>query len=127
MSILPLRQDFVGGLAIIGVAAFAFWQGRDLAMGTLGGMGPGMLPKSLAVLLGAPGCAARRERARRSRRPPRAGFRSAAPYSCSARIAAFAVSVRPGGPLVAGPLAIFIAACGSPESRVGRNARLRGR
>src|SRR5262249_56544647 len=47
-----LRQDFVGGLAVIAVALFAFWQAADLQIGTLGGIGPGMLPKSLAVLFG---------------------------------------------------------------------------
>jgi Tripartite tricarboxylate transporter family receptor/Tripartite tricarboxylate transporter TctB family len=47
-----LQQDFIGGLAVIGVAAFAFWQGAGLPIGTLGGMGPGMLPRGLAVLLG---------------------------------------------------------------------------
>jgi Tripartite tricarboxylate transporter TctB family len=47
-----LRQDFIGGLVVMAVAAFAFWQGADLSIGTLGGMGPGMLPRGLAVLLG---------------------------------------------------------------------------
>ena len=47
-----LRQDFVGGLVVIAVALFAFWQAADLPIGTLGGMGPGMLPKFLAVLFG---------------------------------------------------------------------------
>jgi putative tricarboxylic transport membrane protein len=52
-----LRQDFVGGLVVIAVALFAFWQATDLPIGTLGGMGPGMLPKSLAVLFGLLGAA----------------------------------------------------------------------
>ena len=45
-------QDFVGGLVIMAVSAFAFWLGSDLPIGTFGGMGPGMLPRSVAVLLG---------------------------------------------------------------------------
>ena len=49
---LWLRQDFAGGLVVIAVALFAFWQAANLPIGTLGGMGPGMLPKSLAVLFG---------------------------------------------------------------------------
>src|SRR5262245_42806807 len=49
------RQDFVGGLVVVGVALFAFWQGWGLPIGTVGQMGPGMLPKGLAVLLGALG------------------------------------------------------------------------
>jgi putative tricarboxylic transport membrane protein len=116
MSILPLRQDFVGGIAIIGVAAFAFWQGRGLAMGTLGGMGPGMLPKSLAILLAALG-ALLAVNALRDSGPRLSRFSIRGTLFVLGAIVAFGVSVRPGGLLVAGPLAIFIAACGSPESR----------
>jgi hypothetical protein len=29
-----LRQDFIGGVAVIGVAAFAFWQSSDLPVGS---------------------------------------------------------------------------------------------
>jgi putative tricarboxylic transport membrane protein len=118
MSILPLRQDFVGGIAIIGVAVFAFWQGRGLAMGTLGGMGPGMLPKSLAILLGLLG-ALLAVNALVDRGPLLSRFSIRGPVFVLGGIAAFAVSVRPGGLLVAGPLAIFIAACASSESRWG--------
>jgi putative tricarboxylic transport membrane protein len=118
MSILPLRQDFVGGIAIIAVAAFAFWPGKDLALGTLGGMGPGMLPKSLAVLLGLLG-ALLAVTSVAERGPLLGRFSIRGPVFVLGAIAAFAVSVRPGGLLVAGPLAIFIAACGSSESRWG--------
>ena len=45
-------QGFVGGLVLIAIAAFALWQSRELAAGSLGAMGPGMLPRGLAVLLG---------------------------------------------------------------------------
>ena len=118
MSILPLRQDFVGGVAIIGVAAFALWQAKDLAMGTLGGMGPGMLPKSLAVLLGILG-ALLAFNALTDRGPRLSRFSIRGPLFVLGGIVAFGIAVRPGGLLVAGPLAIFIGACGSPESRVG--------
>ena len=105
MSILPLRQDFVGGIAIIGVAAFALWHGKDLAMGTLGGMGPGMLPKSLAVLLGALG-ALLAVNALVDRGPRLGRISIRAPVFVLGAIAAFAVTVRPGGLLIAGPLAV---------------------
>jgi putative tricarboxylic transport membrane protein len=118
MSLLPLRQDFVGGIAVIVVAAYAFWQGKDLAMGTLGGMGPGMLPKSLAVLLGLLG-ALLAVNALRDRGPRLSRLSIRGPLFVLGAIAAFAVSVRPGGLLIAGPLAMFIAACGSQESRWG--------
>jgi putative tricarboxylic transport membrane protein len=118
MSILPLRQDFVGGIAIIGVAAFALWQGQDLAMGTLGGMGPGMLPKSLAGLLAILG-ALLAFNALTDRGPRLSRFSVRGPLFVLGGIVAFGISVRPGGLLVAGPLAVFIGACGSSESRVG--------
>src|SRR5499426_1943943 len=41
-----------GGGIRIAVALFAFWQAADLPIGTLGSVGPGMLPMSLAVLFG---------------------------------------------------------------------------
>ena len=42
-------QDFLGGLAVIAIAGLAFWLARDLPDGTSGGMGPGTLPRGLAV------------------------------------------------------------------------------
>ena len=41
---LRSRQDFVGGLVIIAVAAIGYWLGRGLPGGTDGGIGPGTLP-----------------------------------------------------------------------------------
>jgi len=118
MSILPLRQDFVGGIAIIGVAVFAFWQGAHLPIGTLGGMGPGMLPKTLAVLLGLLGGLL----VFSSMTGPDAlldRWSIRGPLFVLGAIVAFGVSVRPGGLLVAGPLAIIISACASNEVRWG--------
>src|SRR5512134_3789062 len=50
--VIKAPQDFVGGLVLVGIAAFALWQSSELAVGSLGAMGPGMLPRSLAGLLG---------------------------------------------------------------------------
>lgn len=51
---LPVRnpQDAAAGLFLVAVAAFALWQASKLDMGTLRSMGAGMLPISLAVLVG---------------------------------------------------------------------------
>lgn len=54
-------QDFAGGLFMIALAGLALFLARDLPMGTLRQIGPGMLPKSFAVicaLLGALLCLA---------------------------------------------------------------------
>jgi hypothetical protein len=45
-------QDGAAGLFLLAVAAFTLWQGADLPLGTLRAMGAGMLPTSLAVMVG---------------------------------------------------------------------------
>src|SRR5262245_1446233 len=112
------RQDFVGGLVIIAVAAFAFWQGWELPMGTFGGMGPGMLPRGLALLLAALGAllcvdavlegGARLER-----------WSLRGPLFVLGAVVAFGATVRPFGLIVAGPLAIVISTFASDEVRWG--------
>jgi putative tricarboxylic transport membrane protein len=111
-----LRQDFAGGLTIIAVAVFAFWQGWELPMGTFGGMGPGMLPRGLAVLLAALGALlcldAVLEGGERLQRWSLRG-----PLFVLAAVVAFGAAVRPLGLVIAGPLAIVIGAFASSEVR----------
>ena len=112
------RQDFFGGVVIIAVAAFAFWAGADLPVGTFGGMGPGMLPKGLAVLLGLLGVLlildARLESGLRLARWSIRG-----PVFVLGAVVAFGMTVRPLGLVAAGPLAVIIAAFASDEVRWG--------
>jgi putative tricarboxylic transport membrane protein len=110
------RQDFVGGLLIIAVALFAFWQGADLPIGTLGGMGPGMLPRGLAVLLGLLGAWLVLDSfAEEGVALDRWSIRG--PVLVLAAMMAFGLAVRPLGLVVAGPLAIVISAFASEEVR----------
>src|SRR5918997_4790978 len=53
----PIRapQNFFAGLALIGIALFAIWATSDLSQGTLRAMGPAMLPRWLAIMVGACG------------------------------------------------------------------------
>jgi hypothetical protein len=55
----PIRapQNFFAGLALIAIAAFAIWATSDLSQGTLRAMGPAMLPRWLAIGVGACGLA----------------------------------------------------------------------
>ena len=118
-----LRQDFIGGLAVIAVAVFAFWQGADLPLGTLGGMGPGMLPRGLAVLLGLLGALLVLDSL-----PKRGGARSLVdprPAAGARRGGGVRAAVRPLGLVVAGPLAIIISAFASDEVRWGETHRVR--
>jgi hypothetical protein len=55
----PIRgpQNFVAGLTLIALAAFAIWATGNLAQGTLRAMGPAMLPRWLAIGVGLCGLA----------------------------------------------------------------------
>ena len=122
---LLLRQDFVGGLMVIATAGFAFWQAAELPMGTLGGMGPGMLPRGLAVLLALLGILlvidAMIEGEKRLERWSIRG-----PVLVLGAAVAFGLAVRPLGLIVAGPLAIVISAFASDEVRWGETLLVGG-
>ncbi len=108
------RQDFVGGLAIIAVAALAYWLGRGLPGGTDGGMGPGTLPKGLAVLLGLLGLLLAGDSVfREGSRLGRWSIRG--PLFILGALVVFGLAVRPLGVAVAGPLAIVVSALASAE------------
>jgi putative tricarboxylic transport membrane protein len=110
------RQDVVGGLVVIAVAVLAFWAAADLPVGTFGGVGPGMLPKGLAVLLGVLGLLliidARVEGGPRLERWSIRG-----PVFVLGAVVAFGLAVRPLGLVVAGPLTVIIGAFASDEVR----------
>ena len=109
-----LRQDVLGGLAVIAVATFAFWLARKLPTSAAGGMGPGALPKGLAVLLGGLGVVLllnsfkSEELARWSVRGP---------LFVLGALMLFGLTVRPLGLAVAGPILIVAAGFASSEVR----------
>lgn len=57
MGFIRAPQNFFAGLALIGIAMFAIWATSDLSQGTLRAMGPAMLPRWLAIGVGACGLA----------------------------------------------------------------------
>ena len=101
---------------VIAVALFAFWQAADLPIGTMGGMGPGMLPKSLAVLFGVLGALLVLGSVFEAG-PPLERWSIRGPVFVALAIVAFGLTVRPLGLVVAGPVAIVIAAPASEEVR----------
>ncbi len=101
---------------MIAVAVFAFWQAANLPIGTLGGMGPGMLPRSLAVLFGLLGALLVLDSVLEAGLPlERWSIRG--PVLVAVAMVAFGLTVRPLGLVVAGPVAIVIAALASDEVR----------
>ena len=109
-----LRQDFLGGLAVVAVAAFAYWLARNLPTGAAGGMGPGTLPKGLAALLGGLGVVLVLN-SFKSERLSRGSLRG--PLFVLGALVLFGLTVRPLGLAVAGPLAIVAAGFASSEVR----------
>ena len=110
-----LRQDFLGGLVIVAVAGFAYWLARDLPGGSSGGMGPGTLPKGLAVLLGLLGTVLAISSFQQGETIDRWSIR--APLLILGALVVFGLTVRPLGLVAAGPLAIVIGAFASDEVR----------
>lgn len=111
-----MRQDFIGGLVIIAVGAFAFWLARDLPAGSGGGMGPGTLPKGLALLFGLLGLVLLLNSFfDQGARLARLSLRG--PLFILGALVVFGLAVRPLGLAVAGPLAIAVAALSSDEVR----------
>jgi putative tricarboxylic transport membrane protein len=119
--LIKAPQDFFGGLLMIAIAAIAVWFGQDLPLGTTGGMGPGMMPRSVAVLLAGLGAALLVGSL--VQRGPGIGAWSPRGLICVlAAILIFAYAVRPLGVLVAAPLCLLTAALGSNETRWGETA-----
>jgi Tripartite tricarboxylate transporter TctB family len=109
-------QDLAGGVFLLALAGVALWAGADLPMGRLGRIGPGMLPRALAVLTGVCGIAivigallpggGALER-----------FAWREPVFVLGGAVAFALTVRSLGLAVAGPLVVLISGFASGETR----------
>jgi hypothetical protein len=123
-------RELSAGACLLGIAAVATWQGASLELGTLRQMGPGMVPRVLAVLLGLCGGAiglrsflqpSFLQPSAKSAEPVAAARGAWAAWRPSVFLVAaavvFGLSVRPLGLVVAAPLAIVLSTLASPESR----------
>jgi putative tricarboxylic transport membrane protein len=115
----PIRspQDFAAGLSLVGLAAFALWHSAELDAGTLGQMGPGMLPKGLAILTGLLGLAIAAT-AFRWPGPALERWSVRAPLFILGSVVLFGLTVRPLGLVVAGPLAFLSASLADRSARL---------
>jgi len=116
-----VSRDLGAGLCLLGISLLAIWQGSELELGTLRQMGPGMMPRVLAVLLGVCGVALSvRSLTERSAQPsalPVAALVAGGaarwaplrgPVCLLAAAGAFGLTVRPLGLVVAAPLGILL-------------------
>ena len=116
MNRIRAPQDALGGLFLVAMGAIALWQGAGLSAGTLGQIGPGMLPRALAAvtLLSGLGLFAGSffalggglER-----------WHLRGPVCVLGAAVLFGLTVRPLGLTVAAPLALLVAALASRETR----------
>lgn len=126
-----MSKDLTAGLFLVAVAALVSFKGASLELGTLRQIGPGMLPRGLAVLLGIIGIvlivkgyagapaapASPRASGPWWKRPALRG-----PICLFAAVCLFGFSVRPLGFLTAGPLVVLFSALASDETRWGESA-----
>ncbi len=125
-SVVRAPQSFVAGLGLVLLGMFGLWAASDLPRGTLGAMGPGMLPHWVAIGVALCGAALAVTGLVRDGAGLQA-FGLRGPLVVVLAILAFAVTIRPfalgpvAGPglglVVAGPLAVIIGGYATPEAR----------
>lgn len=109
-------RELAAGLILAALAAGVLAATAGLETGTLRSMGPGMMPRAVAVLVGVAGLALaglslRGRGADLGRWPVRGPI-----FVCLA-IAAFALTIRTVGLALAGPAVVIVSGLGSPEVR----------
>jgi putative tricarboxylic transport membrane protein len=119
-SIMPAwvrnPQDFVGGIALMALAAFALWASGDL-QGMHGfSFGAGTAPRMFAVLLLGLGAAIALV-GLLTEGPHLATYAWRGPLFVSLSILSFALTIRPLGLVISAMASFMIAALGTPETR----------
>ncbi|WKA27369.1 tripartite tricarboxylate transporter TctB family protein [Bradyrhizobium roseum] len=109
-------QDFVGGIVLMAVAAFALWASSDL-QGMRGfSFGAGTAPRMFGVLLLLLG-AGIAVMGLIFEGPHVAKYHWRGPFFVSLSILCFAVSIRPMGLVVSAFVSFMVAGMGTPETR----------
>jgi len=127
-----VSRDLGAGLCLLGISLLAIWQGSDLELGTLRQMGPGMMPRVLAVLLGvcavSLGVRSLTERSAQPATPPVVASLPGvaalwgplrAPVCLLAAAGAFGLTVRPLGLIVAAPLGVLLSMAAHADASRG--------
>ena len=108
--------DIAGGLFLLAIAAVGYIGGFNLPVGHLSGIGSGLLPKTLAVLVAAFGIMLIVQ-GLFGTGPALERWAIRGPFFVLGAVVLFALTIRWGGLIVAGPLAVIMAALGSDETR----------
>jgi len=115
-SAIRAPQNLIAGLALIAIAAIALWASADLGEGRFYSVGPGLLPRAVATLIGLIGLALSAGSLIRKGDPlGRWGLRG--PLFVFLSVVAFALSIRTVGLALAGPVVVLVSGAASPETR----------
>jgi hypothetical protein len=118
----PLRrklasQDAGGGMFLLLLGALAWWQTSELSAGTLRQLGPGMLPRALALLIGLCGALLLARALRASRGEALGAWSVRSPLFILGAAVLFGVGIRPLGLAVTGPIVVLVSVGASRETR----------
>jgi putative tricarboxylic transport membrane protein len=108
--------DIAGGLFLLAIAALGYIGGYSLPVGHLSGIGSGLLPKTLAFLVAAFGILLIVQ-GLFGDGPALERWAIRGPLFVLGAVVLFALTIRWGGLVVAGPLAVVMSALGSDETR----------
>jgi putative tricarboxylic transport membrane protein len=111
-----LSKDLVAGASLVAVALFALWASAPLPRGTLRSVGPGMLPRAVAVLVLLTG-AGLIVAALVKGGEPLGRWSLRGPVFVFLGLVAFALTIRSVGLVLAGPCVVLISGAASPETR----------
>lgn len=112
-----LNRDTAGGLFLLAVSALALTGSWSLAFGRLSSIGPGLMPRSTALVVGAFGVALVVQGATRLGDRLEAWSLRGILLVLGA-VAFFALTIRPLGLAVAGPVAVVLASLADPGTRL---------
>jgi putative tricarboxylic transport membrane protein len=108
--------DIAGGLFLLAIAALGYLGGFNLPVGHLSGIGSGLLPKTLAFLVATFGILLIVQ-GLFGEGPALERWAIRGPFFVIGAVVLFALTIRWGGLIVAGPLAVIMASLGSDETR----------
>jgi hypothetical protein len=103
-------------VSLVALAVFARWASAELDPGTLRSIGPGMLPRNVAALVGLSGLALV-VLSFVKHGDPLGRWPLRGPFFVALGVVAFALTIRSVGLAVAGPLVALISGGASPETR----------
>lgn len=116
-GVIKSPQDFAGGLFLIAIAALALFGGWKLSMGTMSGVGPGMLPKVVAGMIAGFG-ALLVFQSLTSKGPDLDAWSIRGLVFILSSLLVFAATVRTLGLAFAGPLAVIVSAFAEKHVRI---------